>query len=94
MPSDAPHSPSGQVTKLDTASAWSVRVTFPPGSTDSKGEARHWAHNDTITVITHAGVTGAIAAVAEAYPSATVWAVNHVGSRTMLIVHDAPETAS
>ncbi len=71
--------------KLDNSHAWAVQVTLP--ADQSKG--RRWAHNDTITVITTGGIDGAMRAVMAEYPDAKIWAANHSGSRTVLIL-DVP----
>lgn len=76
---------------IDNCNAWQVRVTFPPGSKDAKGAARRWAHNDTITVVA-ADIDRASSAVRRQWPDVTIWSVNHVGSRTILMVDDAGMT--
>ena len=78
---------------IDNCSTWAVQVTFPPGSIDAKGSARRWAHNDTITVVAP-GVDRALALVRANWPLATVWCVNHSGSRTVLMVDDELLAAS
>jgi len=72
---------------IDNCSTWAVQVTFPPGSIDAKGSARRWAHNDTITIVAP-GVDRVLALVHAQWPDATVWCVNHSGSRTILMVDD------
>lgn len=76
---------------LNNCHTWSVSITFPAGSPDSKGEARRWAHNDTVTVVAPSAAR-AIVLVETEWPTVKVWTVNHVGSRTILMV-DADLTA-
>ncbi len=73
---------------IDNCSTWAVQVTFPPGSLDAKGAARRWAHNDTVTVVAES-IGRALELVATQWPAARVWAMNHSGSRTILMVDDA-----
>lgn len=70
---------------LDNCNAWSVAVTFPAGTNDKIGQPRRWAHNDTVTVVAE-NATRALALLKEQWPDATVWSVNHIGSRTIVLV--------
>jgi hypothetical protein len=72
--------------KLDKSHAWSVQVTLPA----DQGKGRRWAHNDTITVITQGGAEAAMTEVKREYPDATIWAVHHLGSRTVLLLDVGP----
>jgi len=72
---------------IDNCQTWSVRVCFPPGSTDSKGARRRYAHNDTITVVA-ASLDRASELVKKQWPGVTIWGIGHVGSRTVLMVDE------
>lgn len=74
---------------LDRCLTWSVQVTFPAGSVDSQGKQRRYAHNDTVTVVA-ADAKRAIELVQTQWPTVQVWAVNHVGSRTILMADLLP----
>jgi hypothetical protein len=67
--------------KIENCNAWAIQVTLPPDA----GKGRRWTHNDTITVVAK-DVESATAEVRREYPDAKVWAVNHIGSRTILLV--------
>ena len=78
---------------LDNCHTWSVAVTFPSGSVDKQGKERRWAQNDTITVVA-ASAARALEMVQTQWPSATVWTVNHIGSRTILMADVPAQTGS
>lgn len=68
---------------LDSCKAWSAAVTFPAGSLDNKGRKR-WSHNDIITVVAQSAAR-ACEMVQAQWPDVTVWSVNHVGSKTIVM---------
>ncbi len=67
--------------KLDNCNTWSVAITHPKN--DAMG--RRWAHNDTVTVVA-TSMLEAHAEVLKEWPDVKIWSINHIGSKTVLLM--------
>ena len=73
---------------IDTTRAWAVQLTHPQGSLNAKGDARKWPENASVTVVAP-DIHRVIELVRKEWPAATLWSVNHVGGKQVLLA-DVP----